>query len=122
MIDWTEADLERYLADDPGGPVVMLNLLRFQPDGGLESYGRYREHLGGLGSDYGLEIIYAGAGGAALVGGLGQAWDMVALIRYPSRQHFGEMVRDPRYVAGEHFRRDALIESVLQPTTQIAPT
>jgi len=44
-IDPTGADLKQLLADDPGGPVVMLNLLRFKPDGGRESYGRYAEAL-----------------------------------------------------------------------------
>lgn len=35
-IDPTAGDLAQLLADDPGGPVVMLNLLRFRPDGGRE--------------------------------------------------------------------------------------
>ena len=41
------ADLKQFLAEDPGGPVVMLNLLRFA-DGGRESYATYSravEHL-----------------------------------------------------------------------------
>ena len=37
-VDPRGADLKRYLAEDPGGPVVMLNLLRFAPDGGRERY------------------------------------------------------------------------------------
>ena len=32
-VDPTGADLKRFMAEDPGGPVVMLNLLRFKPDG-----------------------------------------------------------------------------------------
>ena len=35
-IDPRGADLKRYLQEDPGGPVVMLNLLRFA-EGGRES-------------------------------------------------------------------------------------
>lgn len=51
MIQWTEQALERLLAEDPGGPVVMLNLLRYRPDGGRESSQAYVEHLGALGSE-----------------------------------------------------------------------
>ena len=32
-VDPHGADLKRMLAEDPGGPVVMLNLLRFRPGG-----------------------------------------------------------------------------------------
>lgn len=32
-VDPTGQDLKRYLAEDEGGDVVMLNLLRFRPDG-----------------------------------------------------------------------------------------
>jgi hypothetical protein len=76
------------LAEDPGGPVVMLNLLRFRPDGGRETY-------------------------------QGQAWDMVVLVRYPSRQHFAAMTRDPDYREHAHLRSDALVEAVLQPTVPV---
>ena len=46
----------------------------------------------------------------------GQAWDAVLLVRYPSRQAFSDMVRDPAYNAGTHLRTDALEEAVLQAT------
>jgi hypothetical protein len=36
MIEIDERALDALLAEDPGGPVVMLNLLRFRPDGGRE--------------------------------------------------------------------------------------
>ena len=41
VIDFDDAALERFLAEDAGGPVVMLNLLRFRPDGGRERYQEY---------------------------------------------------------------------------------
>ena len=48
-IDPHGSDLKQFMADDPGGPVVMLNLLRFA-DGGRESYDTYARHLAmGLG-------------------------------------------------------------------------
>ena len=118
MINFDEAALARYLAEDPGGPVVMLNLLRFRPDGGAESYRAYAEQFQAQGVDeeYGLEVLYVGQGGTALVAEDGQTWDMVALIRYPSRRRFADMGRDPVYQQFEHLRTDALLESVLQAT------
>jgi len=116
MIEIDETVLET-LTDGPEGPVVMLNLLRFRPDGGRESYQRYVEHLrAGVSARYGVEVLYLGNGGPPLVAEEGQDWDTVLLVRYPSRQAFVDMVRDPEYRAGEHFRSEALLESVLQPT------
>jgi hypothetical protein len=38
VITFDASDLDGYVAEDPDGPVVMLNLLRFRPDGGAEKY------------------------------------------------------------------------------------
>lgn len=43
-VDPRGRDLKAFLADDPGGPVVMLNLLRFRPDG-RDSYAAYLAHF-----------------------------------------------------------------------------
>lgn len=40
-VDPRGVDLERYLDEDPGGPVVVLNLLRFRPDGGRRRFQEY---------------------------------------------------------------------------------
>ncbi|MGW5714935.1 DUF1330 domain-containing protein [Amycolatopsis sp. NPDC003865] len=121
MIEIEDRELDALLADDPGGPVVMLNLLRFRPDGGRESYQRYAEALGrAVNARYGLTVEYLGDGGRALVAEDGQAWDMVVLVRYPDRRAFAAMIRDPEYQAVSHLRSDALVESVLQPTTPVA--
>jgi uncharacterized protein (DUF1330 family) len=121
MIEIDEHALDVLLAEDPGGPVVMLNLLRFRPDGGRESYQRYAEALGPvINARYGLRVEYLGVGGRALVAEDGQAWDMVVLVRYPSRKSFVDMIRDPEYQAVSHLRGQALVESVLQPTVPLA--
>jgi uncharacterized protein (DUF1330 family) len=121
MIEFSDRELDALVADDPDGPVVMLNLLRFRPDGGRESYQRYVEALGrSISARYGLSLEYLGDGGRALVAEDGQAWDMVVLVRYPDRRAFAAMVRDPDYLAVAHLRTEALVESVLQPTTPLA--
>jgi uncharacterized protein (DUF1330 family) len=52
----------------------------------------------------------------------GQEWDMVALVPYPSRQSFTDMVHDPKYQQFEHLRTQALVEPVLEPTTPVTGT
>lgn len=119
-VDPKGADLKRYLAEDPGGPVVMLNLLRFRPDGGRESYAKYAAALRDTYLDkYGAEVIYAGQGSTALVAEDGQDWDAVLLVRYPSRTAFSQMVADPDYQQFTHFRTEALTEAVLQATVPV---
>ena len=119
-VDPKGADLKRLLEEDPGGPVVMLNLLRFKPDGGRESYAKYADALRETYLDkYGAEVLYAGAGSTALVAEQGQAWDAVLLVRYPSRQAFSSMVADPDYQQFTRFRTDALTEAVLQATVPV---
>ncbi|GAA1881219.1 MAG: DUF1330 domain-containing protein [Williamsia herbipolensis] len=120
-VDPRGADLKRFLAEDPGGPVVMLNLLRFA-EGGRELYERYAEALrDSFLPRYGGEVLYVGDGGSALVAEDGQAWDTVLLVRYPSRQAFCDMVADPGYHEVTAWRTDALVEAVLQPTTEWTP-
>ncbi len=115
-VDPRGADLKRYLAEDPGGPVVMLNLLRFKPDGGRERYMQYVEHFNRTAAPYGASTVYLGDGSTAVVAEPGQSWDAVLLVQYPSRQAFTGMIRDPEYQKGTHLRTEALEEAVLQAT------
>ncbi|MER7541792.1 DUF1330 domain-containing protein [Actinomadura sp.] len=118
-VDPTGAGLKQFLAEDPGGPVVMLNLLRFR-EGGEKSYARYSEVVGdAILPRYGAEVLYYGKGSTALVAEDGQAWDAVLLVRYPSREVFAQMVADPDFQAVAHFRTEALTDAVLQATVQL---
>jgi len=115
-VDPRGKDLKRYLQEDPGGPVVMLNLLRFK-EGGRESYARYAKALEETFLPrYGAEVLYAGDGSTVLVAETGQDWDAVLLVRYPSREAFSRMVADPEYHEVTRLRTDALEEAVLQAT------
>ncbi|GAA3985209.1 DUF1330 domain-containing protein [Thermobifida alba] len=119
-VDPTGADLARLLKEDPGGPVVMLNLLRFAP-GGRPSYEEYSRQASRFLQRYGAELLYAGDGDTPLVAEDGQAWDAVLVVRYPSREAFSRMVADPEYQKITELRTRALSEAVLQPTTPWAP-
>ncbi len=113
-------DVKRFLAEDDGGPVVMLNLLRFGPEG-RQRYTEYMAHFRQTTREIGAEVLYVGLGSTTLVAEPGQDWDAVLVVRYPSRAAFSQMLRDPRYQEGTHLRTEALTEAVLQATTPWAP-
>ena len=72
------------------GPVLMLNLLDFKPGGGAERYGEYAQAVAPLLERAGARIVVAGAGSAALLGP--SKWDAVAMVEYPTRRAFLDMV------------------------------
>ena len=115
-VDPTGADLKRFLAEDPGGPVVMLNLLRFA-DGGRASYDAYSGAIGPFLRSVGARVVYAGDSSTALVAPDGHDWDAVLLVEYPSREAFSRMVADPDYQRITEHRTAALSHAVLQATT-----
>lgn len=109
------------------GPVFMLNLLRFKEvaDGaeeisGAESYARYAaatgEHLARVGG----EVLWAGACGEALIGPEASEWDLAAVVRYPSRRAFLEMVGDAGYQETVGHRTAAVADSRLIPCDETA--
>ena len=118
MPAFSSTDLEQFVAEDPTGPVVMLNLIRFAP-GGAQKYLQYIERFdsSGVKERYGVTVVYGGTGHPSLVGAEGGDWDMVGLFRYPNRQHFVDMINDPDYQEFEHLRSEAVTAVVLQPTT-----
>ncbi len=115
-VDPTADDVRRYVEEDDGGPVVMLNLLRYGGEGGRASYEQYAVEVMPHLERVGAEIVYAGECSTTMVAGADE-WDSVLLIRYPSRQKFLEMVMDPTYQQITHLRTDGLEAAVLQATT-----
>ncbi|GAB3555390.1 uncharacterized protein (DUF1330 family) [Actinopolyspora lacussalsi] len=114
-VDPAADDLARVLDEVPEGPFVMLNLLRFTPDG-RSSYEEYSRRARPLLQRYGGEVIYVGDGTTPLVAEEGQDWDAVLLVRYPDREAFSRMVADPEYQQITGLRARGLAEAVLQPT------
>lgn len=113
-VDPTARDLKLFLDEDPGGPVVMLNMLRFR-DGGRPGYEEYGRRIQPFLAAVGGEVVYVGDCSTALVAS-GEHWDMVLLVRYPSRAAFLEMVFDPAYQEITGLRTGALEAAVLQAT------
>lgn len=118
-IDPELADIEAFVAARPDEPVVMLNLVRFRPDGGRERYLDYLARAEPKAAAVGAEVVYLGLGDDPLVAERGQEWDAVLLVRYPSRRAFGGMTLDPGYQPLAELRASALVESVLQPTSAL---
>ena len=115
LVDPTGQDLKRFLAEDPGGPVVMLNLLRYA-DGGAASYAEYAEKIVPFLDGLGAEIVYVGDTSTTLVAPESHQWDAVLLVRYPSRKAFSQMVADPEYQKITGLRTAGLDAAVLQAT------
>jgi uncharacterized protein (DUF1330 family) len=114
-VDPTGRDLKHFLADDPGGPVVMLNLLRYKEDG-QEGYEEYARRIRPCLEKIGAEVLFVGDLSTVLVAPKDHDWDAVLLVRYPSRQAFSSMVADPDYQQITGLRTESLEEAVLQAT------
>jgi hypothetical protein len=90
--------------------ILMVNLLRYAPDGGREAYGRYGKVAYGTVTARGGRIAYTAA-----VLGDDPAWDTVTLVRYPRRAAYLDMQRDPAYVSAIADRTRGLAARLLYP-------
>lgn len=98
------------------GPVTMLNLLAFKPDGGRERYLEYGAAVTPLLEKAGGRVVFQGAASPALLGE--ESWDLALLVEYPTRQAFLEMIQSPEYQAIAHLRTEALTKGELHPLGQ----
>ena len=113
-VDPRGADLKRFLSEDDGGPVVMLNLLRYR-EGGQGQYHEYVRRFREFLPD-GARILFVGDCSTILVAPETHRWDAVLVVRYPTRRSFTEMVANPAYQEITVLRTAALDEAVLQAT------
>jgi uncharacterized protein (DUF1330 family) len=95
------------------GPVTMLNLLAFKPDGGRERYMEYGEAVLPLLEGAGGRVVFQGRASPVLLGD--ESWDLVLLVEYPTRRAFVEMIQSPAYQAIAHLRTEALAKGELHP-------
>src|SRR5262245_44862276 len=91
----------------------MLNLLAFDPDGGEERYLEYGAAVAPLLEKAGGRIVFVGQPAAVLLGD--DSWGLVALVEYPTRQAFLDMVGSEEYQAIAHLRTEALTKGELHP-------
>jgi uncharacterized protein (DUF1330 family) len=95
------------------GPVTMLNLLAFKPEGGRERYLEYGEAVVPLLGKAGGRVVFQGAAAPVVLGD--DSWDLVLLVEYPTRRAFLDMVGSPEYQAIAHLRTEALERGELHP-------
>lgn len=93
------------------GPVVMLNLLKFKV-GHEESYLRYGDAAKDMVEARGGRLLWLGRAEHVLIGDPAAGWDAVALVEYPSRAAFIEMVSSPAYLEA-HADREAGLERTI---------
>jgi uncharacterized protein (DUF1330 family) len=89
------------------GKVVMLNLLKFKPGTGAESYQEYGRHVSRILEKIGARVLFAGQVAQSVIGIDGD-WDAIAIVEYPSRKVFLEMGMSAEYQAIHHFRDEGL--------------
>src|SRR6516225_2438281 len=88
-------------------PVLMVNLLKFETTGGLESYQRYAREVAPHLERVGATLRYAGTAPGVVIGdGERPWWDAILVVEYPTPQAFIDMVTTPDY-ANVHQHRGA---------------
>lgn len=117
MVAFSPDVFTKFLAAEDDAPVVMLNLLRFVPDGGRERHLDYLRMAEPILARFGATILLRGDGLDVLTDGEIEGWDAVLLVQYPRRTAFKDMVEDPEYQAAFLVGKSALAEIVLQPLT-----
>jgi len=111
--------------DDPG-PVVMVNLMRFNPDSadgdgsGWDAYLRYSTLKVAMVKARGGMLLWNGIAKAIALGPADRGhWDYVSLVYYPSVEAFREMMQSPEYLSQcEPHRRNACAEHVILCTRE----
>jgi len=105
---------ERLAADPDRGPIAMLNLLKFKPEGGRERYGEYGAAVTPLIEKIGGRVLYAGECGELVIGE--ETWDFMAVVEYPTAGAFTGLIQSDAYQAINHLREESLVRSVLYET------
>jgi uncharacterized protein (DUF1330 family) len=125
----TSEQLQALLEGPADVPVVMVNLLRMKPqadapDAGLTgeaAFRRYTEKMIPFIETKGARVLWSGRLDSQVVGSGADAFQMMALVEYPSRQAFVAIATDP-YVAEIGLHRAAGLEGqwLLAATTEDA--
>ena len=112
--------LVEYAEHGRDGEVVMLNLLKFKEradDGegsGAEAYSRYSDAVIEMVEARGGRIVWLGRAEHVFIGDVdANDWDAVALVSYPSRGAFLEMVSTPEYDDIHRHREGGLERTVV---------
>jgi len=101
----TPGQMEEFLAL-PDKPVVMMNLVKFKPDGGPAEYAKYAAAVAPLLKNVGGRVLFRASGAACFIGNAD--WDAVFLVEYPNPAALMQMVQSDDYQAIHHHREAGL--------------
>jgi uncharacterized protein (DUF1330 family) len=87
-------------------PIVMVNLLKFKPDGGAAEYAKYAKGIEPILKKIGARLLFAGRSEFCLIGA--GDWDQVALVEYPNKKALMDMSASPEYQAIHGHREEGL--------------
>ena len=135
-IDPTADQIEQIIADvgTKTGLIRMINLLKFREqadygdvpdpaeDGistGAEAYARYGEVAMAEVQNVGGSQFYAGIADMTVIGPESESWDLVAIVEYPNRAAFLEMISKPSYQACVFHRTAGLADTRIIMTTPL---
>jgi uncharacterized protein (DUF1330 family) len=107
----TKEQFDQVMTMDYKGPIFMINLLKFKPDGGAKMYQQYIEAGTATFKKVGLKAAFQANIAMTVIGG--EAWDEIIIAEYPSIAAFIEMNRDKDYQQAVQHRTDALLDSRL---------
>ena len=126
-IEPTADQFATLLSSTDEGPVVMLNLLRYNEVAtdrsgrtGREAYNDYSAAVLPMVTSRGGGIVYFGTTSPTVIGPADEQWDDIVLVMYPNRAAFLDMTSSPEYLAIMGDRTAALADSRLVPTNQIS--
>lgn len=121
----SEAQLAEFAASESTKPIAMVNLLKFREaaeyaDGrdagglsGAAAYGLYGEVAMRKISEVGGRMFWAAPAAQTFIGGTDDDWDVVAIVRYPSRAAFLKMIAMPDYLEASVHREAGLERTAL---------
>ena len=127
----TREQFSEFAHGERDGEVVMLNLLHFAKgeggkaetddadsgdaeSGGAAEYRRYSDEVVKMVEDRGGRVLWTGRPEHVLIGDSdADGWDLVALVSYPSRSAFVDMVTSPSYERAHTHRERGLDRTVL---------
>ena len=101
----TPQQMQQFLAL-PDGPIVMVNLLKFKPDGGREEYQRYAQKIQPILKKIGARILFSGEAKVCMIGN--GDWDQIALVEYPDKMSLPKMAQSAEYQAAHRHREAGL--------------
>ena len=105
----TPEQLEAFTSP-PDRPVVMVNLLKFKPDGGEDEYAKHLSGIKPLLQKVGARIVFSGQAAVCVIGK--GDWDSVILVEYPTPSALVQMATSEDYQAISHHREAGLAGQV----------